>query len=55
MTLDKLDLCTKSISRRIDRERAIMVSDTAGAIAGIFGKKDSLKKYLESLKETSDD
>ena len=49
MTLDKLDLCSKSIHRRMLKDRAIMVVDTAAAIAGIFGKKDSLTKYLETL------
>ena len=50
MPLDKFGLCTKSITKRAINDRAIMVMDTAGAIAGIFGKKDSLTEYLNSLK-----
>ncbi|GMQ91707.1 MAG: hypothetical protein BMS9Abin11_1018 [Gammaproteobacteria bacterium] len=51
MALDKLDLCTKSIHRRMSDNRAIMVMDTAGAVAGILGEKGNLTKYLENLKD----
>ncbi len=32
-----------------------MVVDTAQAIAGVFGEKDSLTKYLDTLKEMYSD
>lgn len=50
LPLDKFFLYVEAEERRRNGDRKVMISDTAGAVAGIFAKK-GVSKYLKLLEE----
>jgi len=48
LPMDKFWLYTEAEERRRTRERKMLVMDTAGAIAGVFGK-DGIESYIKHI------
>ncbi len=48
LPLDKFDMYIESVGRSTTMHRKIMVTDTAGAVGGLFTKGE-LSKYIDGI------